>query len=141
MALGDQPESKKPAKLGVANYSMLSKAATAGSGPKKLTTDVIDAGLKAIQAGRNSVRVGGQTLTKSGFLNMLSDVVSPTALRKIRTGEIVTKMKPPTSSGRLQVSFASKGMVVGQRAKPAKVNKINKKKGHTDFRKGGLFKR
>jgi hypothetical protein len=37
-------------------------------------------------------------------------------------------MKPPTSSGRLQVSFASKGMLVGQRAKPAKVNKINKKK-------------
>lgn len=141
MSLGDQPKSKKPAKLGVPNYSMLSKAATAGSGPKKLTTDVIDAGLKAIQAGRNSVRVGEQTITRSGFLNMLSDVVSPTALRKIRAGETVTKMKPPTSSGRLQVSFASKGMLVGQRAKSAKVNKINKKKGHTDFRKGGLFKR
>ena len=141
MALGDQPKSKKPAKLGVANYSMLSKAATAGSGPKKLTSGIIDAGLKSIQAGRNSFRREGQTITKAGFLNMLSDVVSPTALRKIRTGETVTKMKPPTGSGRLQVSFASKGMVVGQRAKPAKVNKASKKKGHADFRNGGLFKR
>ena len=141
MALGDQPKSKKPAKLGVANYSMLSKAATAGSGPKKLTSGVIDAGLKSIQAGRNSFRGEGQTFTKAGFLNILSNFVTPTALRKIRTGERVTKMKPPTSGGRLQVSFASKGMVVGQRAKPAKVNKVNKKKGHTDFRNGGLFKR